>query len=408
MKIYDVAVIGGGPVGSQAAYRLAALGHEVAVVEKKASIDEPVCCTGIISQECVGALALDHSVILRQASGARIFSPSGKLLNIRRAEPQASIVDRPALNMALASRAKSLGVDYIMNSPITGISVDDNGVRVDWTNRGTASSYLRARAVIIAAGFNIRLAENLGLGRFGDFVMGAQAEVETIGLDDVEVYMGREIAPGFFAWIVPSSPGKALAGLLSRRSSGAYLKKFLALLLKRGKIISSDVKASHRGIPLQPLAKTYSDRLVVVGSAAGHIKPTTGGGIYYGVLAADIAADALHQALGSDNLSAKNLSSYQREWRKKLGTELRVGYWARKLYESFSDRQIDRIFDLVESRHIHETLLGDPALSFDWHSSVVLRVAGHQALSRVFEAFALPSMKHRGKTGKVPGGNGGI
>lgn len=403
-----MAVIGGGPVGSQVAFRLATLGHEVAVVEKKASIDEPVCCTGIISQECLSALALDESIILRQASSARIFSPSGKLLSVRRAEPQASIVDRPALNKVLASRAKSLGVEYVLDSLVTDISVEDDGVRVDWTDRGDAACSLRARAAVVAAGFDLKLPEKLGLGRVGDFIMGAQAEVETAGLDEVEVYLGQEIAPGFFAWLVPASPGKALAGLLSRRSPGAYLKKFLAFLLEKGAIVSADVKASYRGIPLRPLGKTYGDRLVVVGTAAGQIKPTTGGGIYYGVLAADIAAGVMHQALESDNLTAKNLSRYQRGWQKKLGTEMRIGYWARKLYESFSDRQIDRIFDIVESRGIHEALLGDPALSFDWHSSVVLRVAGHQALSRAFEVFGIPSLKRGTRTRKYQGIDGDV
>ena len=44
-----------------------------------------------------------------------------------------------------------------------------------------------ARAVVIATGFGSRLVGGLGLGKIGDFVMGAQAEVETIGVDEVEV-----------------------------------------------------------------------------------------------------------------------------------------------------------------------------------------------------------------------------
>ncbi|MEE9173415.1 MAG: NAD(P)/FAD-dependent oxidoreductase, partial [Thermoplasmata archaeon] len=81
----------------------------------------------------------------------------------------------------------------------------------------------------------------------------------------------------------------------------------------------------------------------MVGDAAGQVKPTTGGGIYYGLLCAEIAADTLNGALAGNDLSAENLAEYERRWKKKLGRELRVGYWARKLYERLSDGQIDRI-----------------------------------------------------------------
>jgi len=84
--LYDVAVIGGGPVGSQAAYKLASMGYGVVVVEQKERLGEPVCCTGIIGQECVSSFAIDESVILRRANSARIFSPSGKRLSLWRPE----------------------------------------------------------------------------------------------------------------------------------------------------------------------------------------------------------------------------------------------------------------------------------------------------------------------------------
>lgn len=164
----------------------------------------------------------------------------------------------------------------------------------------------------------------------------------------------------------------------------------MSSLLAQGKIASAEAELSYGGIPLKPLARTYSDRLLVVGTAAGQVKPTTGGGIYYGLLGADMAANNLHQALKSDALSAKNLANYGREWKRKLGWELRVGYWARRFYERLSDHQIDRIFDIVKSNGIDEALLKADDLSFDWHGRVVLRLIGHQALSRTIKAIKLP------------------
>ena len=164
----------------------------------------------------------------------------------------------------------------------------------------------------------------------------------------------------------------------------------MSSLVAQGKIVSAEDKMSYGGIPLKPLPKTYSERLVVIGDAAGQVKPTTGGGIYYGLLSADIAANTLHRALENNDLSAKSLASYERQWRKKLGWELRIGYWARKFYERLSDRQIARMFDVIESNGIDEALLKAEDLSFDWHGEAVLRLLGHRAISKAIKLMKIP------------------
>ena len=157
----------------------------------------------------------------------------------------------------------------------------------------------------------------------------------------------------------------------------------MASLVTKGKISSGETDPSYRGISLKPPNRTYGDRVVVVGDAAGQVKPTTGGGIYFGLLCAGMAAENLHRGLVSGDLSAKSLASYEEEWKKKLGWELRIDYWARKLYESLSDAQIDHVFDIIISRGIDKAFLEDEDLSFDWHGAVILRLIGHRVLSRI-------------------------
>ena len=123
--------------------------------------------------------------------------------------------------------------------------------------------------------------------------------------------------------------------------------------------------------------------MIVVGDAAGQVKPTSGGGIYYGLLCADIAANSLHLALKNNDLSARSLANYERGWRKRLGRELRIGYWARKFYQRLGDRQIDWIFGIIKSNGIDKALLKADDLAFDWHSRVVLRLARHIILSKL-------------------------
>ena len=387
--MYDVVVVGGGPVGSYVAYKLAGMGYGVVVLERKEKLGEQVCCTGIISQECVDSFAIDNNVILRQVNSARLFPPSGRLLRLWRQETQACIVDRGAFDVSIANRAQDKGAEYIINSLVRDIESKDDRVNVEAIRLGERLNF-EARAVVIATGFGSKLTKGLGLGKARDFVMGTQAEVVTNGVDEVEVFFGQETAPGFFAWLVPTSPQRALVGLLSRRSPELYLKKLMSALLAEGKIASTEAELSYGGIPLKPLAKTCSHRLIVVGDAAGQVKPTTGGGIYYGLLCADIAANTLNRALQNDDLSAKGLASYERQWRRKLGQELKIGYYARKFCERLSDRHINRIFDIIISNGIDDTLLKAEDLSFDWHGKAVLRLMGHRAISKALEIMKIP------------------
>jgi len=73
-----------------------------------------------------------------------------------------------------------------------------------------------------------------------------------------------------------------------------------------------------------------------------------------------------------------------------LGRELRMGRWGRKFYEMLSDSRINRIFDIIKSSGIDEELLKADDLSFDWHGKVLLKLIGHQALSRTNQRMGLP------------------
>lgn len=239
-----------------------------------------------------------------------------------------------------------------------------------------------SRAAIISSGFGGALCERLGLGRIGDFVLGAQAEVET-NAAEVEVYLGQGVAPGFFAWLVPTSGGRGLAGLLTRRSPRAFLLDFLSMLEARGKIRLPAGNFAYGGIPLATLPKTYSERTLVVGDAAGQVKPTTGGGIYYGLIAARHAVATVQAAFEKGDLSARGLAGYERKWKEDLENELRIGQVARRLYESLSDKRLEHIFEVAASNGIHEEILTSSGFSFDWHASAILEAFKHKKMRRI-------------------------
>jgi digeranylgeranylglycerophospholipid reductase len=247
---------------------------------------------------------------------------------------------------------------------------------------------MAGRAVVIAGGFSPGL-PGLEAGLFKDFAIGAQAEVEAPRLEEVEVYFG-EMAPGFFAWLVPVTPPLVRAGLISRENPGDYLKKWLSELAIQGKIASVGARINYGGIPLRSRGRSYGERMLVVGDAAGQVKPISGGGIYYGLISADIAAAVLHQALGDGDLSAKRLARYERGWRKRLGQELRTGYRFRRLFERLSDRQIDRLFGIVEGGGIDAALLKAGDISFDWHASTIIRLLKYQVVAATIGHIKMP------------------
>lgn len=367
--MYDAIIVGAGPTGSYIAYSLASLGYNVAVFEEHERIGEPVQCTGIVGAECLELFPLFEGTVLAEVSSARLFSPSRKEIRLWRDNVQAYIIDRAAFDRALAAKAQGQGAHYLLGSRVRDIAVLNDRVRIEMEGQEAFD----AKSAVIASGFGSKIPHKLGLGKVSDFVRGAQAEVKIDALNEIEVYFDHGVAPGFFAWFVPTAEHEALVGLFCRRNPVRHIRDLLTSLFQQGRIASPEAKITYGGIPLKPLPKTYRERVIVVGDAAGQVKPTTGGGVYYGLICAEVAADTLNQALATDNFSEKLLSGYQKAWHERIGWELKTGYLARRLYGTLTNRQIDHLFHIVKSTGIHESLLQSPELSFDWHGKAILK-----------------------------------
>jgi digeranylgeranylglycerophospholipid reductase len=386
-QFYDVIIVGAGPAGSYMAYKLASLGYDVAVFEEKSAPGLNVCCTGIISTECFQSLDLGTDVIVTKLNSAKFFSPSGRCLRLQTEKIQAYVVNRLLLDKAITSKAQSQGAQYFFSSPVIDIIPEEDSIQAETLCLGARERF-SARAVVLANGFRPKLPRKLGLGKIKSFLVGAQAEVEVKNADEFEIYFSQEIAPGAFAWLVPTSTNKAYVGLLATSQAKLYLQKFLNNLFSQGKITSREVEIRQKAIPLGTLARSYGDRILVIGDAAGQVKPTTGGGIYFGHLGARIAAGVLDEALSSDNLATGQLSRYQKRWKAKMGKELSRGYWARWAYAKLSDRQIEGIFNMFDSNGMAEALLNSGNFSFDWHSGLILAGLRHSS------AYPLLKIKH--------------
>jgi geranylgeranyl reductase family protein len=382
-ELFDTIVIGAGPIGSYAAQQLASHGYKVAVLEEHEHIGEPMQCTGIIGVECFERLQLSTGAVIREANSAKFFSPSGKIIRLQSDRPQAYIIDRSAFDRQIVDAAVAQGAKYFTSCKATSIAIMSDRVK---TSTDTGESF-DSRTAIIASGFYSKLAQKLGMEKFRDFITGAQAEVnikDGSTLEEIEIYLDQTLAPGFFAWLVPTSPQRALAGLFSRKTPRKHLQRFLKQLYDQGRIASSEAAIMHGGIPLKPLGKTYCKRIIVAGDAAGQVKPTTGGGVYYGMICAQLAVETLKDAFTKDDLSERSLSGYQKAWQKEIGRELCNGYIARRIYEKSSNHLIDNLFDLSLKKGLHEIINESEDISFDWHSKAFFEII-KQAVPRLFK-----------------------
>jgi geranylgeranyl reductase family protein len=341
---FDVLIVGGGPAGLYAASRLAQAGVSTMLCEEHDEIGHPVHCTGVVSAASFDELDLPRASILNPLTTVRFVSPSGLELRYTPPTLQAVVIDRARFDKQLAARARAAGAELRVGTRVSALETTTRAVRVK-----TAAGTVDARLVVIASGAAYMLQRRLGLGLPRAYLHTAQRELPVRASGDVEIHFGRGVAPGGFAWAVPiERPGGRFARIgvmASSRPAGWY--RAMIDRLDRWGVEAAAARPRLKILPLRSIDRTYDDRVLVVGDAAGLVKPTTGGGIHYSVLSASIAADVAVKALAANRLAAAHLRSYETLWRRRLATEFQAQWLLRRLAEKMSDRQIDALFELA-------------------------------------------------------------
>ncbi len=380
--MYDAVIIGGGPIGSYIAKGLAAKGHSVGVLEKGSEDRGKICCTGIVSKNCYQTYLADKDLVLKHGRSAKVYSPSGKLINLNHKEDQAFIIDRNRLDSAIAADAVKSGADFLHNHTVKNLDALSDRVLVEYQN-DIRSGFVEAKTVIIASGFNSGWFKQNKIKKELSFTIGAQIEVYHRDIEEIEIYIGKHVAPGFFGWLVPLDDKRALVGLMTKNKPNKYLKDFLTLLDEQGKVSLNGDKPAYRGITLQPPERTYGERFIMVGDAAGQVKPLTGGGIYFGLLCADIAVKTIDRALNEDDFRAVKLAVYEKEWKQKLNKEMQICRFARAIYSKLNNRQLDRLIDISNTFGIVDEITASDELDFDFHSRVIRKATTLPMVSKL-------------------------
>ncbi len=378
----DIIVVGGGPCGSFTALNLAKRGASVTVLEEHNEIGTPTHCAGHVSIEGLkrlGLYSLNDKIIENLFCGATFHSPFGKTFSIRFPSPVTCTINRALFDKRLAGLAQAGRVRYRMSTYVESLIIRDGIVKGVKARQDNKTEEFRAKIVVDAEGISSRLVKQAGLRALDCrwLINGVEAEVECrkdVSSDTVDVIFGKNYAPSFYAWVIPQEGNTAKIGLGTKTKNQ---KELLRKLLFEHPAVSSKLEGAkvlhtaYHPISLGgPIRKAVSNGFLIVGDAASHVKPTTGGGIIIGLTSAKIAADVITKALQENDFSAKCLVLYQRLCQKAFGLDMKVMFEMRKVFEAMSDKKIDAIINFCTRSGLDKDLRSFGDIDFQGQSLI--------------------------------------
>ena len=320
--MYDFAVVGLGPPGAQFARRAAEAGYDVVGFER-GRVGEPLACSGHVSRDIWDYLPDDARADLLQneITGARfrLGGPNATPYPFYKTDPISNVIDRVGLDRTLADLADSAGATIKEEHVVTDVEEHAHSVEVSVTGPDGAET-LESKIVVGADGPRSTVRRLLGLPDPEELLSGVL--VHTAAPDEGDFVDVHLTVPTFFAWRIPRGPAGVEFGLAAPPEYDTTDR--LDHLLE-----AYDVEADARfagTIPIGPPETVTSRRSFLLGDAAAQTKPFTGGGILYGLRAADIAAETI------DPADPPTLQAYETAWRDALGTEIRLGSLIRRAY----------------------------------------------------------------------------
>jgi digeranylgeranylglycerophospholipid reductase len=324
-----ISVIGAGPAGCIAAIS-SAKKNDTIIYDSQGRGQRRIQCSGLLSRTGLLSLGINpmtdssKALVRNTVRGARIYSPTGKVLEVDGGKNKAYVLDRRELDNFLIDKAADSGAKLIKET------VDEKKI---------GEIRKSSEKTILATGTNYNLQKALGLPHPKKHLYGAQYEMK-IECDQeyVEMYL---TVPGFFSWLIPAGDNTRI-GLCTTNNPTPYLDNLIKKLTKENRIKDNKILNRNYGIiPIfSPKLKTQHKDLRLVGDSAGHVKATTGGGIILGGIAAQYASE----------------DDYEKKWRKDVGRELYLHLQIRKILARLSEKNTDKLIQLLsEKRKAFET-----------------------------------------------------
>lgn len=364
---YDVVVIGSGPAGATTARIAAERGLHVLLVDKRQELGAPIQCSGAVSANALNEAGVmpNEEFVSTSIYGFKVYDTDGHATTVDyrkyRDGALGYVVDRRRFDRYLMTMAERAGVEVWLKTAGEGYQALGDGRAEVYLSRFGRPLTVRTRLIVGADGLQSQVGKWAGLrthiklSELASCLQFVIDHVETDGL--LEIITGFEWAPGGYAWLFPKGHGYAEVGLGVIRTKTEYDARwhldhfmkhsFMAERLQNCRIL----EVQGGGVPLAaPLKKQVADHVILVGDAARHVNPITGGGIHTALRGALIAGHFLADFLSSQAYpSAQHLQAYHEQWLNQLGHAM----W--KLYEVktniFRQKSIAK-----QDRMLYETL----------------------------------------------------
>lgn len=336
---FDVTVVGAGPGGSTAAKILAEKGWHVLLLDKERFPRDKTCGGGVPARVLKRfPYLVNDAIIEAKTLGGTVYSPSLKYrIEVEKSETIIAMTLRKKLDAALLQFAKDAGAQVHEDSPVSDVTITREQATVTTSNGESFESSF----VIGADGAHSVVAKTLGLRKPGTqlgMCILQEFPVASAVLDQYSTVRRRVLIharfkgqPGY-GWVFPKKEHLNIGFAVIQPPEGVWkdfnlregYQNYLAYLKDEQLIPRElpDVPVKGGATPVRPLEKTYMDRLLLIGDAAGFINPLSGEGIYYAMASADLAAMTITEALEKGQYTAEFLSRYEPRWKKEFGRDL--------------------------------------------------------------------------------------